>query len=72
MSNQKKVPAWILIAVILILLFPVQNKYKDGGTKTYTALTYKVIIWNKLNGKHGTEIYLFPQNYHSLDYYDHN
>jgi len=70
----KKKSIWVVAAVILIiiLVFPVRNTYKDGGTKTYTSLTYKVIIWNQLDGKHGIELHIVPQNFHSLDYYDHD
>lgn len=59
----------ILIIVFIILLFPIRMIYKDGGTKEYSAILYKVIKWNTLEGKRGTEIYFFPNNLHSLDYY---
>ncbi len=38
--------------------------YEDGGTQTYTSLTYKVIIWKQIDRKTGTE------NFHQLDYYE--
>ncbi len=63
----------ILLAVLVVLLFPIPSVYKDGGTRTYTSLTYKIIVWHKMkepNGyKTGTEIYFFPNNFHDLDYY---
>lgn len=66
----KKTLKWIAVLVILlVLLFPHKSVYEDGGTKTYTALSYKVIVWNTLEGKTGTEIHLFPKNFHDLDYY---
>ena len=70
--KKKSKSIWVLIAVIIILVFPVRSTYKDGGTKTYTSLTYKVIIWNQLDGKHGMEKHIFPKNFHNLDYYDHD
>ena len=59
----------VIFIVVLILVFPVRNTYKDGGTKTYTSLTYKVIVWNELEGKRGTEIHVFPDNFRSLSYF---
>jgi len=63
----------VLFAVIiaLVLLFPIRDSYWDGGTVTYTSLTYKIIKWNTLAGKNNTEIYFFPNNFKTLDkYYD--
>ena len=63
----------IILIILVILLFPIPNIYKDGGTKTYTSLTYKIIVWNHFNEpdviKTGTEVYFFPSNFHNLDYY---
>ena len=53
-----------------LLLIPVRKVYEDGGTQTYTSLTYKVIVWKQIDGKSGTEFYLFPNNFHQLDYYE--
>lgn len=67
---------WILIiiAVVLILIFPIKNVYRDGGTVEYSAILYKVIKWNRIRvyeeNKTGTEVYFFPKNLHSLEYYD--
>ena len=43
---------------------------KDGGTRTYTALTYKIVDWNRITGEavyDETKVYLFPNNFKSLD-----
>jgi hypothetical protein len=53
-----------------VSLIPVKKVYEDGGTQTYTALTYKVIVWKQIDGKTGTEFYIFPNNFHQLDYYE--
>lgn len=65
-----------LIIFLLIILFTPFNiqAYKDGGTATYTALSYKLIVWNQLDDspdgyKTGTEIHFLPNNFHNLDYY---
>ena len=55
---------------VILLLIPVKKVYEDGGTQTYTALTYKVIVWKQIDGKTGTEFYIFPNNFHQLDYYE--
>lgn len=60
----------LVIIVLIILLFPKRAIYEDGGTRTYTALTYKVIVWKQIEGKTGIEIHFFPNNFHHLDYYD--
>ena len=67
---------WILIVILvaIILLFPTRKMVNDGGTTEYSAILYKVIKWNRIRmfeeNKTGTEIYWFPENLHSLDYYD--
>ena len=71
MNNKK----WFILGIIVflaVLLFPIRNIYKDGGTKTYTSLVYKVISWNTLEGKTGTEIKLFPNNFKPLGDYSDN
>ena len=67
---KRRIGILFLIVILLVLLTPVSNVYKDGGTKTYTSLVYKVIVWNTLEGKRGTELHLFPNNFHGLDYYN--
>ena len=65
----------VLIA-ILVLTIPRKDIVNDGGTVTYTALTYKIIKWHKLNGgnpvtfKEGTEVHFFPNNFNDLGYYE--
>lgn len=67
---------WILIIIIvmIILVFPIKKVYRDGGTVEYSAVLYKVIKWNRIRkyeeNKTGTEVYFFPKNLHSLEYYD--
>ncbi len=70
MKNKVKI---IIAAIILLVLFlPVPTGvYKDGGTRTYTALTYKIVDWNRLCNEGEiytkTRIYPFPLNFKSLD-----
>lgn len=39
---KKKIIITIIIVAILILLVPIPNQLKDGGTVEYKALTYKI------------------------------
>lgn len=61
---------------IIVILFPIRFVFKDGGTKVYQSMIYKIINWNRLNDnyldgfKTGKEIHLFPFNFYPLDYYD--
>ena len=65
-----------IVLVMALLLFPIKLTYKDGGTTTYNAVLYKVIIWNILDQnepggyRRGSEIHLFPNNFHDLEYYE--
>lgn len=65
---------WIPIAVLAllaILFVPIPSgTCKDGGTRAYTALTYKIVDWNRLteDGKYDkTRVYFFPDNFRSID-----
>ena len=51
-------------------LIPVKKVYEYGGTQICTSLTYKVIVWKQIDGKTGMEFYIFPNNFHKLDYYE--
>lgn len=39
---KKKIIALVIIAVLLVLLFPMRTQLKDGGTVEYKAMLYKV------------------------------
>ena len=65
---------WILTLILIILIIPTRKVANDGGTIVYSTAFYKVIKWNRIRSyeenKTGTEVYWFPTNFHSLDYYD--
>ena len=75
----KKTVIMIAIAVLLLLLLFVpipRGTYRDGGTKDYRALTYRIVVWNRLtdglsgdeNGVyHKTSVFWFPHNFKSID-----
>ena len=69
---KKKIWIPIVIVVLLaILVIPIPTGvYKDGGTREYTALTYKIVDWNRLTGESTydkTRVYFFPYNFKSID-----
>lgn len=69
----KKIIALILTIVIIAILFiPIPSDVaKDGGTKSYSSLTYKIVVWNKFSNSYkpykNTSIYFIPYNFYSLD-----
>ncbi len=37
------------VLVLLLLFLPIpRGSYEDGGTREYTALTYRVVVWKRL------------------------
>jgi hypothetical protein len=69
MNKRAKITISIIIAlVVLISVVPIPTGvYKDGGTRTYTALTYKVVKWHRLSGYEKTSVYWLPNNFKTLD-----
>lgn len=61
----------ILLAVLAILFIPVPSGvYEDGGTREYTALTYKIVDWNRITGRDTyskTKLYIIPDNFKTID-----
>ena len=71
----------IIIVVLLVLFLPIsKGTYDDGGTRDYCALTYRIVVWNKLiaevneGGSAGevhtyrkTSVFWIPENYKSID-----
>ena len=64
----------IICAIILVLILVVpmpRIQIKDGGTKMYIALTYKIVDWHafydddKILDK--TSFYFFPDNFSSYE-----
>ena len=80
LALRKDVSSFVLILLILFLLPIPRGTYKDGGTKDYCALTYRIIVWNRLtddSGRdasegelttyHNTSVFWFPANFKSID-----
>ena len=68
---KKKIFILILATVLplAILFVPIsKSPYRDGGTREYAALTYKIVDWNRqtTDGVYeATKVYLFPNNFRS-------
>lgn len=63
------IAAVVVLAAVLFVPIPI-SPMKDGGSREYRALTYKVIDWNRLldNSVYDkTRIYFFPDNFKSAD-----
>lgn len=52
---KKKVIIILVAIILLVLLFPIKNQLKDGGTVEYKALVYKVSKIKKLISKEKME-----------------
>ena len=70
---KKKIWIWIVTGVLLlaVLFAPIPTGVaRDGGTRTYSALTYKIVDWNRLTTDgvyEATKMYWFPNNFQSID-----
>ena len=64
---KKKITIIAIIFLLVICLIPIHVTLKDGGTKIYNAVLYKIVILNQLQSdgskKTGTEFYFFPMNF---------
>ena len=64
--------AIVVVALFIIFIIPIPTGiYKDGGTRTYTSLTYKIVDWNRMitadDIYEDTKVYFFPHNFKSID-----
>ena len=73
--NKKLKIALIVIVILLVLVIPIKSTKDDGGTVVYNSLTYKIIDWHEENityeegYKTGRDVYFFPKNFKSVEYY---
>lgn len=80
---KKRIIIGIIVVVLLVLFLPIPNpkgRVEDGGTRDYSALTYKIVVWNKLMAEvneddsrgevstyHKTSVFWIPDNFKSID-----
>lgn len=49
MKKKLWIPIVLVIVLLAVLFLPIpRGSYDDGGTREYTALTYKIVKWNRL------------------------
>jgi hypothetical protein len=71
-KKTKVVISAIVVCILLILFVPVPTGvYKDGGTRMYTALTYKIVKWRVLvdadTRYEKTSVFWLPDNFKSYE-----
>lgn len=69
---KKKIWIIVLTVIVLAVFFaPIpKGQARDGGTREYTALTYKIVDWNRLTDDgvyDATRVYWFPDNFKTID-----
>ncbi len=68
--KKKLVIILIIVSLLAVLFTPIPiGVYKDGGTRVYSALTYKIVDWNRITGESTyskTHVYFFPNNFKSI------
>lgn len=71
LSKKIRIPVVVLL-LLAVLFVPVSvGVMDDGGTRVYSALTYKVIKWHRMIGMgddyyDATKVYVFPKNFKSV------
>ena len=58
-----------ILIIILILLVPIKNTYKDGGTTTYTSLTYKIVNWKVIKQPESDDITISNNENETISYF---
>ena len=62
---------YILIALLALFVPVPHGTYKDGGTKDWISLTYRIVKWNRLleygSDYQRTCVYWFPDNFRFID-----
>jgi hypothetical protein len=77
MNKRKKIIIVLITIIVLLVLFlplPV-GSFDDGGTRVYSALTYKIIKWHTLVAETNHDVYFYnktsvfwiPDKFKSID-----
>ncbi|GEM_PF-1315742 len=65
------IAAVIIIVIMLVLFIPTHKEvFRDGGTKEYRALAYKIVVWNRITPSgivHKTSVYWYPRSLNGID-----
>ena len=63
------------LALLIVCVTPIPRRYKDGGTRDYCALVYRVVVWDRLyedpagvgQRYRKTVVYRIPDTFRSID-----
>jgi len=69
--KKSRIAIILVVALLLILLIPIPSATADdGGSREFTALTYKIVKWNHIvdaDETHtGVDFYFLPDNFKSM------
>ena len=70
--KKKRIFTIITIIIFALLIIPIPAFYRDGGTKAFTAVLYRVVVWNEHRedgtaGRTGAEVHFIPRNFRNID-----
>ena len=69
--KKKIIVILIIVGILAVLFTPIPSGvYKDGGTRVYSALTYKIVDWNRISSYglyEKNSVYFFPNNFRTID-----
>ena len=69
-TNEKEMII-LIMCILLLLFFPIPSGvYKDGGTRAFSAATYKFVMWHCIDPHYEyvhTSVFWLPENYKSID-----
>ena len=63
MKNKRKILLIIYAIVLAILFVPIPKVLDDGGTVVFSALTYKIVKWNRYVDDCKTRVYKYTRMY---------
>ena len=71
LSKRIWIPAVVLVLLAVLFVPAPTGMMNDGGTRVYSALTYKIVKWHRMLGTgeeyyDATRVYVFPNNFKSL------
>lgn len=71
MKNKTWIPIVVVVVVLAVLFVPIpRGIYKDGGTREWVALTYKIVDWNKITDDglyENTRVYFGGDRWQGVD-----
>lgn len=74
MKKRKLLIILVSALVLAVLFVPWRSAvYRDGGTRDYRALTYTVVVWNRMTPDapegiyHATSVFWYPDSRKGID-----